>query len=577
MNTTATFRILLAGVLAAIATIAVAQSSANFKSPAFSVNAGVGDMGSTSFNARASVGQPFDATGVGSAGFAMRPGLFGIPVAAGAPGISVQPLSLTFPATSAGTGSVKQTVTISNTTAAPVTIGATMNSPAEFGHFAPSCGSTIAAMGTCTIEVELAPAAVAAIGPVSGSLSVPTSGGNLSVALSGSVTAFNTSAAPATIGFPITFVSQTSASQVVTITNNGSGTANVGLINFSGTDAGQFAVLSNTCTPPLASLGTCTVTIRFAPTTDGAKTANLQFSYRGASLAVPVSGTAVAAGAPVFSPSATTLTFAPQTVATTSAAQTLTITNTGNAPLTISSSIVAGPFVLSSNNCATISPTASCAMSVTFAPLAPGAAAGALTITSNVTGSPHSITLAGTGNVAPGTYAYIANAGRANVLVVDTTSNSVVTTIDVGTGPYGVAVNAAGTRAYVSSNVTGTLAVIDTATNTVLTTILVGSGPFGVAVNSVGTRVYVANANDNNVSVIDTASNMVVATIGVGSGPYGVSLNPAGTFCAIQVITSSTVSPSFRTCSIFLIMVSAISASGQCTSFESVFERSRSL
>ena len=83
MNAAAVIRLLLAGMLAVASTFAIGQSSANFASPAFAINAGVGDMGSSNFNARASVGQPFDPVGVSSAGFAMRPGLFGIPVSSG--------------------------------------------------------------------------------------------------------------------------------------------------------------------------------------------------------------------------------------------------------------------------------------------------------------------------------------------------------------------------------------------------------------------------------------------------------------------------------------------------------------
>jgi hypothetical protein len=73
------FRLLLGTLLAAGLPFASAQSSANFNSPAFAVGAGVDDMASTNFHARASVGQPFDAVGVSSAGFTMKPGLFGIP------------------------------------------------------------------------------------------------------------------------------------------------------------------------------------------------------------------------------------------------------------------------------------------------------------------------------------------------------------------------------------------------------------------------------------------------------------------------------------------------------------------
>ena len=468
------------------------------------------------------------------------------PVAAG---LDILPLSLTFPATSAGTGSVRQTVTISNGTANAVTIGATMNTPGEFGHFAPSCGSTIAAMGTCTIEVELAPAAVAAIGPISGTLSIPTSGGNLSVALSGSVTSYNTSASPATIVFADTLVSQNSASQVVTITNNGSGTSNVGAINLGGSDPAQFTLVSNTCTAPLVSLGTCTATIRFAPTVTGAKSALLQFNQRGANLSVPVSGTALVAGAPVFNPSATTLTFAAQTVGTTGTPQTLIITNTGNANLFITNTAISGPFAIGANSCTTaVLPAGNCGILVTFTPTAAGAASGALTITANATGSPHNIALAGTGTAVPvaAPYAYITNESAGTVSVIDIATNTIVASIPVGSGPFGVAVNPAGSRAYVANGGSDNVSVINTATNTVIATVLAGSIPTGVAVNPAGTRAYVTNGGSNSVTVIDTANNNVVTTV---TGIYlatGVVVNPAGTRVfvtggsALKVIDAST-------------------------------------
>ena len=57
----------------------------------------------------------------------------------------------------------------------------------------------------------------------------------------------------------------------------------------------------------------------------------------------------------------------------------------------------------------------------------------------------------------------------------------------------------------------------------------VGSGPYGVAVSPDGTKVYVANDNSNTVSVIDTATNTVTATVPVGSYPSGVAVSPDGT------------------------------------------------
>jgi len=61
--------------------------------------------------------------------------------------------------------------------------------------------------------------------------------------------------------------------------------------------------------------------------------------------------------------------------------------------------------------------------------------------------------------------------------------------------------------AYITNNGSNNVSVIDTASNTVITTVAVGILPTGVAVNPAGTRVYVTNYSANTVSVLDTAHN----------------------------------------------------------------------
>src|SRR5688500_1544666 len=72
---------------------------------------------------------------------------------------------------------------------------------------------------------------------------------------------------------------------------------------------------------------------------------------------------------------------------------------------------------------------------------------------------------------------------------------------------------AAGPFAYIANSLDGTVSVIDTASNSVITTFPVGENPLGVAVNAAGTRVYVTNSGSDEISVIDTMTNAVVATI----------------------------------------------------------------
>src|SRR5204863_192108 len=114
------------------------------------------------------------------------------------------------------------------------------------------------------------------------------------------------------------------------------------------------------------------------------------------------------------------------------------------------------------------------------------------------------------------------NVGDGNVSVIDTSSNTVVATVPVGSAPYGVAVNREGTRVYVTNEFSETVSVIDTSTNTVVAIVVVGQQyPEGVAVTPDGPLAYVAHSAFFNrpVSVIDTSSNTVVATVPVGTTP----------------------------------------------------------
>jgi YVTN family beta-propeller protein len=129
-----------------------------------------------------------------------------------------------------------------------------------------------------------------------------------------------------------------------------------------------------------------------------------------------------------------------------------------------------------------------------------------------------------------GTRVYVTNRGDNTVSVIDTTSNTAVATVLVGADPRGVVVNPAGTKVYVANNGGTTVSVIDTGSNTVTATVPVGSFPWGIAVNAAGTRVYVANYGDDTVSIIDTATDTVIGIpLAVGNGPLGIAVNPAGT------------------------------------------------
>jgi hypothetical protein len=102
----------------------------------------------------------------------------------------------------------------------------------------------------------------------------------------------------------------------------------------------------------------------------------------------------------VVSPSS--LTFAPQSIGTTSSAKTVTVTNTGTAPLHVTSVSALGQFTTTQQcvSASPIAPGASCSEGVKFTPGSVGPLAGSLTFTDNsggIVGALQSVSLQGEG------------------------------------------------------------------------------------------------------------------------------------------------------------------------------------
>ena len=128
------------------------------------------------------------------------------------------------------------------------------------------------------------------------------------------------------------------------------------------------------------------------------------------------------------------------------------------------------------------------------------------------------------------------------VSVIDTASNTVRETIDVGLHPSGMASSPRGDRLFVTNANSDTVSVISTATDSVVKTLhvgengpdrtsVLGSSPNAVAVSPDGRTIYVANGADNDIAVVDVdaASDRAVrGLIPTGWYPTAVALNAAG-------------------------------------------------
>jgi hypothetical protein len=148
--------------------------------------------------------------------------------------------------------------------------------------------------------------------------------------------------------------------------------------------------------------------------------------------------------APIVTLSPTNLSFGSQNIGTTSAPQVVLLTNTGNLNLTMSSIQVTGPNsgdFAQTNNCpASLLPSNSCSISVTFTPAAAGTRSAALNITDSAPNSPQIVALAGIGNGASVTLSplgitfpsqYVGTSGLPQTVTVTNTGTSTLTITNV--------------------------------------------------------------------------------------------------------------------------------------------------
>jgi len=306
-----------------------------------------------------------------------------------APIVSLSPASLTFSPQPLGTGSSARTVTLKNTGKATLSI----SSIKPTGDFSQTntCGSSVKAGASCTLEVAFKPTAVGTrTGAVT--LSDNASPATQAVNLTGTGTGPLVTLSPTSLTFPTQKVGTTSSAQSVKVENTGNATLRITSLKASS----NFSQ-NNNCGSSVAAGASCTISVTFTPKISGTITGAVTLidNARPATQTVGLTGSGGAATTVKFSPSS--LTFAPQTVGTTSNAQVVTLANSGNATLSIVSINASGDSSQANNCGSSVPPNASCTLRVTFNPSAGGARTGAVTITDSAEGSPQSVTLTGTG------------------------------------------------------------------------------------------------------------------------------------------------------------------------------------
>lgn len=159
--------------------------------------------------------------------------------------------------------------------------------------------------------------------------------------------------------------------------------------------------------------------------------------------------------------------------------------------------------------------------------------------------------LAGVREASAAPNGYVSTPFADQVVVFDTADNSIVTTVDVGEFPRGLAVSPDGTKVYVANQgdetntIASCISVIDTASNTAGTPIITSANGTTktafVAFSPDGSKAYASNGGTDEVVVIDTATDSIIDNINTGVGPQGLAVNHAGTRLYVANATEGSV------------------------------------
>jgi hypothetical protein len=305
-----------------------------------------------------------------------------VTVLAAIPGIS--PVALAFGDQLTGTASAGQVATLSNTGNTSLVIHSiafTGANPGDFGRTT-TCGPSLPAGATCTLAITFAPTATgtrsAALEVSTNSVKTPKS----TVAVSGTGTAPIVTLSLPSLNFGNQNVGLTSAAQLITVTNTGTGPllpAGQSITGVHNTDF-NFTPENNTCSVPIAPGGSCSVSVAFTPTNTGTRTASVSLINNAGDSpqSIVLTGTG--------RPGQLTLTpnpvvFAVQPLTITSSPQTAIVKNTGTSAVSITSISADGDFAVFGTTCgATLNAGASCSVNVTFQPTSGGPRTGLLVV-----------------------------------------------------------------------------------------------------------------------------------------------------------------------------------------------------
>jgi Beta-propeller repeat/Abnormal spindle-like microcephaly-assoc'd, ASPM-SPD-2-Hydin len=195
-------------------------------------------------------------------------------------GDQIWPLTLTFAPQAIGSSSVAQVTTLSNSGATVLNVSNIQITGTNAVDFSESdtCGSPVAAGASCAVSVTFMPSTN---GAESATLTVTDNASNSPQHVIIQGTGSSVKLTPASINFGNQKVGTPSSAAAITLMNQGSTALHISKISVVGTNAGDFSETS-TCAASLPRGAKCSISVTFAPTVKGKRTAAVSINDDGA-------------------------------------------------------------------------------------------------------------------------------------------------------------------------------------------------------------------------------------------------------------------------------------------------------
>lgn len=424
------------------------------------------------------------------------------------------------------------TFTFKNIGIATLRIYSLNNPVVPFSIQSSTCsGSNIAPGATCNVVVRFTPTVAGVFNSEFHVNSNDPDTPSLVIHISGTgVGAQDITVNPLSIDFGNVQVGQISQKNI-TIKNDGTAPLTISSIT---SPVAPFTIPSNTCSPypRVLNVGnSCNVTVQFAPVASGGVSSSITINSDDPDEgSIDVSLTGAGVTTPDIFVDPTFVNF-PSTPVGSTSSQTIEVRNIGSANLTITSvTNPGGDFNITGTDCiGTLIPTATCHVSITFAPTSAGFKQTTFQINSNDPDTPaYSVYLSGTGAVEPNIYLIPTALNFGNVIVGNSSTlnltvknigpaNLLIISVSIPSAPYSIVSNTC-LGMSLAQNETCQIQVMFSPTSQ-------GNFPSSITINT----------NDPD------TPNAVVNLNGSGIVPANVSVNPLIIdFGSVVVGTSST-------------------------------------